>query len=545
MARAGVLLVIGSVFLLSFPLSWTDPSLPEARAATPAPLAPSGAAAAVPPAASVSVASPAGQKPGPVYGPSPAVTEEQVTATATQITKKAADDLAKVQDENLATVMAEMKRQADDQRQELEARLRAAEEVVGRQDAVIARLGEVPRIGTARAGLLLTGFVQADGAIRQSSQDQANPSTGAPLNQDRVSIRRARLRAVLERTYVAGALELDGNTTRGATARLIGAEASLRWPGPSATDPTLAMVTIGLFKTPFGFEVLQSDRDRLFMERSTAERGLFPGEYDAGMRLQGGWRFLRYVVGVMNGEPLGESGSFAGLDPNHHKDIVGRLGVDTPVTPSVAVSAGLSGLVGKGFHPGTSASKPSLIWQDRNEDGQFQTSEIQLAPGVSPTSAQSFGRHALGADLQVMVAIAGLGAASAFLEGYLAENLDRGILPADPYALVSTSYGPVARNMREIGWYLGLTQDLGAHATVGVRYDYYNPDRDSADRVLGAQVPSSFSYHTWALAAALRAPAGRLIAEVDLNRNHLGRDASGAPTNLRDNAFLIRGEVKF
>jgi len=274
--------MIGSVFLLSFslsfPLSSTYPSLPEARAATPAPPAPSGAAAAIPPAASAVAPSTAGQKPGPVYGPSPAVTEEQVTATATQITKKAADDLAKAQDENLATVMAEMKRQADDQRQDLEARLRAAEEAVGRQDAIIARLAEVPRIGTARAGLSLTGFVQADGAIRQSSQDQANPSTGAPLNQDRISIRRARLRALLERTYVAGALELDGNTTRGATARLISAEASLRWPGPSATDPTLAMVTIGLFKTPFGFEVLQSDRDRLFMERSTAERGLFPGE---------------------------------------------------------------------------------------------------------------------------------------------------------------------------------------------------------------------------------------------------------------------------
>ena len=162
--------------LLSSLLFWTDPSLPEARAATPAPPAASGA-------------SPAGQKPAPIYGPSPAVTEEQVTTTATQITKKATDDLAKAQDENLATVMAEVKRQADDQRQELEQRLRAAEEAIGRQDAVIARLAEVPRIGTARAGLSLTGFVQADGAIRQSSQDQINPSTGAPLNQDRISIR--------------------------------------------------------------------------------------------------------------------------------------------------------------------------------------------------------------------------------------------------------------------------------------------------------------------------------------------------------------------
>ena len=35
------------------------------------------------------------------------------------------------------------------------------------------------------------------------------------------------------------------------------------------------MATMGLFKIPFGFEVGQSDRDRLFLERATASARCF------------------------------------------------------------------------------------------------------------------------------------------------------------------------------------------------------------------------------------------------------------------------------
>jgi hypothetical protein len=115
--------------------------------------------------------------------------------------------------------------------------------------------------------------------------------------------------------------------------------------------------------------------------------------------------------------------------------------------------------------------------------------------------------------------------------------MDRAILPADPI-----SFG---RDYREFGVYAGFTQELGAHAQVGVRYDFYNPDADSTNQVMGAQVPTALTYQTLSLAAALRAPSGRLIAELDINRNHKGRDLEGNPTNLKDNAFILRGEVSF
>jgi len=79
-------------------------------------------------------------------------------------------------------------------------------------------------------------------------------------------------------------------------------EATVKWPGGSVP---LAALTVGLFKIPFGFEVMERDRDRIFTERSTFIRALFPGEYDLGARLAGGWRFVRYALAVQNGEPIG------------------------------------------------------------------------------------------------------------------------------------------------------------------------------------------------------------------------------------------------
>lgn len=73
--------------------------------------------------------------------------------------------------------------------------------------------------------------------------------------------------------------------------------------------------------------MIESDRERLFLERSTTERALFPGEYDVGARLQGGWRSCATSLAVQNGEPIGEK-SFPVRDPNHQKDWVGRLGID-------------------------------------------------------------------------------------------------------------------------------------------------------------------------------------------------------------------------
>ena len=68
---------------------------------------------------------------------------------------------------------------------------------------------------------------------------------------------------------------------------------------------------MGIFKLPFGYEVLQNDADRPFIERSWGEQNLMPGEFDTGARAyttwakdeRRSWRRSRVVNGQTEGEP--------------------------------------------------------------------------------------------------------------------------------------------------------------------------------------------------------------------------------------------------
>jgi hypothetical protein len=440
----------------------------------------------------------------------------------------------------LKAQQAELKAQLD----ALEALLGAereqrAEEVVGLREKAEKAEGALkkPPVSTSKGGVGLTGFVQTDWSIlRQSSEDQLNPSTGLPLNDRRFNVRRARLRTTIDRTYVGGALEFDGSTTNGSSARIVGAEASFKLPGEEGAPLPLLMATIGLFKIPFGYELLQSDRDRLFLERSATERALFPGEYDVGARLQGGWLFLRYAVAVQNGDPLGER-AFPGRDPNAAKDIAGRLGVETDVTETVTIAAGVSGLEGTGFHAGSAATKPTIQWVDRDENGMISPStELAVAPGAAAQPSSNFNRFAMGFDLRLSVKIPDVLTATVYGELYKAKNLDRATLPADPIA--------VGRDYRELGAYVAGIIEIGDIASLGVRYDTYNPDLDSTDPAL-PRVPTNFSYTSLAVVGALRASGGRFILEYDHNTNHNGRDARGISGSLKDDSLIARGEVSF
>ncbi len=380
------------------------------------------------------------------------------------------------------------------------------------------------------------GYAQIDYLFSQASQNQLDPTTGQPLNLNRIFVRRARLGADIERTYVAGRIEFDGNTINGPTARIIDAEATLQLPGPEPGDLPLIMGTIGLMKIPFGYEIGQADTERLFMERSTMEHAFFPGEYDLGIRLKGAWRFLRYAVALMNGEPVGET-TYPGIDPNSEKDVVGRLGILTTPAPKLTVQAGISFLSGTGFHPGTSVTKSVLYWQNLTFSGQYQNGQTGAFPGLAATPSQNFNRYALGGDLLLAYDEKPGWTTTAYGEVITATNLDRGYQPADPIA--------AGHDLREFGYYVAVTQLLFTYAEVGARFAYYNPNQDSTFNSIGQPVPSNASDTTWSLTAAAVSKYARFIVEVDLNQNNLGVSPTGTPTNLASNTFIMRGEVKF
>jgi hypothetical protein len=398
-------------------------------------------------------------------------------------------------------------------------------------------LKELPAV-VAGAGvkLSLTGFAQADVQWRQASEEQLDPSTREPLNDTRFLVRRARVRPQVEYGVVSGAIEADFNTVSGAQARLVGAEVSAQYRPEGAAGP-LVMGTVGQFKIPFGLEVPQSDRERLFMERSTVMRALFPGEYDLGLRAQGQWRFVRYALAWMNGHPIGEKNSPLKA-PTTPQELVGRLGVDAKVISSVRVEAGFSALAGRGFHPGTAATKDQIVWRDINGDNLAQASELQIIPGQPASASSTFPHQAVGGDVRVTLELLPLGATQVLGELVWAKNLDRGLNVADPIG--------GGRDVRALGWHLGATQQLTRWCAVGVRYDRYNPDLDAVDARAGQVVPKDQSYSTVAVTAAfLYRPALRVLVEYEHNTNALGRDAQGVPTTLADDAFIARAEVSF
>ena len=68
--------------------------------------------------------------------------------------------------------------------------------------------------------------------------------------------------------------------------------------------PPLIALTAGVTDVPFGFELVESSRTRAFMERSAGSEAIFPTQMDTGLKLHGGYRFLRYAVAVVNGDQI-------------------------------------------------------------------------------------------------------------------------------------------------------------------------------------------------------------------------------------------------
>jgi hypothetical protein len=443
--------------------------------------------------------------------------------------------------------VARQEKELDAQRAEL-ARLRSGVVAAPSGDTANAATGtgtapaegfivarpQVAPLGDMRIQLGL--LLQADAvAYRQSAQDEIDPSTHAPLNTQRFYIRRAQPRISVESKYVGAALMIDGNTNNGPQMRLLEAHVDARVPGKDGEPPPIA-AQLGTFRTPFGFETYQPDSQRLWLERTSSSRALFANGWDLGARLHGGWRFLRYSLAMMDGSPVG-SGAFDLQDPTRAKDLVFRVGVDAVIANGVRVMAGLSGLTGQGFHAATPSTKDGIAWFDDNENGIVELTELRPVSGTAGTPSQTFDRFAIGADARAVARIGSLGDLVVQLEIYRGSNLDRGLVPSDPIV--------AKRNVRQLGWTVGASQELTRFAVIGVRYDAYDPDSDARDQAATGLVPAPRTFSTLALTAAARLPPGRLILEYDLNRNPFGRDATGAPTTLKDDMFSVRAEVAF
>ncbi len=388
-------------------------------------------------------------------------------------------------------------------------------------------------------GISSSAYLQSQYENHQDSQDQLNQN-GQTLNQNRFSIRRARVSVVGEWEYAAMVMQLDANTTSGPRGDRRKAEASLQYR-PDRTKPPVVMGTLGLFDAPFGYEIVESPATRWFMERTVASRAFYPAEPDLGVRLSGALGFFRWTIAAQNGEPLGEASQFVLQDPNDAKDVLFRFGFDDLPLQDLHLAGEVSALRGKGFHPGTLPSGSSVQWHDANEDGLVQPSELAGVPAQAGSPSQNFDRWAVGAGIRAHYR-SWLGVTKIYAEFVLAQNLDRGLYVADP---ISTGL-----DQRELGYYAGAVQEVGRYGVIGLRYDYYDPNSNAFDRRGGSLIPFSEAIKTisplvgFVLPDRDKGERARLLLQYDIISNAFARTNTGVPANLKDNVWTLRLQVK-
>jgi hypothetical protein len=257
-------------------------------------------------------------------------------------------------------------------------------------------------------------------------------SIGSTTNGDFFRFRRDRLKTEYVFDNDAGRLvfEIEPISSVGTIARNIEAVGTAHWASGFKTD-----FAAGMFKVPFGFEVLQSDADRPFIERSWGEQNLTPGEFDTGARAYSSLGPVKLQLAAVNGNMVGMPSFTVLPDLNHGKDFYGRLAVNV----CDFATLGVSGTYGQGMVQSTTATR------DYNRGGF--NGEVGLHYPL------------LGTDV---------GQTKVFSEVTVGQNMDKGVHYA--FALPSLTGGS---DQTELNVMVRVEQDLSKWATLGLRYDRY------------------------------------------------------------------------
>jgi hypothetical protein len=305
------------------------------------------------------------------------------------------------------------------------------------------------------AKLKFSGYLQGRYEMRNDSVSGVDAS-GRVTNFDRFLVRRGRLKATYTGDHAEYVLQIDAT---GDGVALRDAEATF----VDTWTPLGLRVTVGQFKVPFGYEVLQSSGDREMPERSRVIRALFPGERDRGVRLQGRADWLRLSGALVNGNFTGDS-VYATFDQNRFADVYGRLGGDFGM-----FVFGLSGQYGQKILT-TLGAAARVAGTDTDGNGMIMGDEITFTPATAPVMRRNR-LWRFGADAQAYVDVPGVGGLA--LKGELIlggeKNLDYRGVTAD-----------ACRDLKQFGWILTLVQNFGDQLGVVARLDQWNPNRNVA-----------------------------------------------------------------
>lgn len=293
----------------------------------------------------------------------------------------------------------------------------------------------------------LGGYVQGRYEWHADSSNTIDASGNSQVK-SQFLVRRGRLKAVYDGANAEYLLQIDATPSGVA---LEDAEATF----VDTWTPIEARLTVGQFKWPFGYEVLQSDADREMPEPARVIGTLFPGARDRGVRLTAHHGWFHIAAALVNGNvPNGP------VDRNGFKDLVGRVGGDFGW-----IVGGLSGYYGRRLDA-RAATPLTTIWTDKNGDKMLTPDEVTTTP-ARPASYQSFGLLRLGADLQTYLDVPALGGLALKGEFVYAKDTNR--------AEGATAANPCL-DRTQIGWIVTAVQSLGRYAGLVVRVDSFDPN---------------------------------------------------------------------
>jgi hypothetical protein len=312
---------------------------------------------------------------------------------------------------------------------------------------------ETKATASSLAKLKFSGYIQGRYAWQSDSVSGVD-AMGRPSNFNRWLVRRGRLKATYTGDHAEYMLQTDAT---GTGVVLKDAEATF----VDTWTPVGFRITVGQFKVPFGYEVLQSSGDREMPERARVIQALFPGERDRGLRVTARWEWLRFMGALVNGNfTQGDFYSATALDQNRSMNTYLRLGADLDF-----LVFNLSFEFGENLP--TSVNPATLTITDTNMDGVIQANEI-MRPAYT---MRRFGIWRLGADAQFYFDIPGVGGMALKGELILSQDTNRDFrgVAADP-----------CRDLKGVGWIVTGTQLIGDYLGIAARLDQWNPNRDVA-----------------------------------------------------------------
>jgi hypothetical protein len=336
----------------------------------------------------------------------------------------------------------------------------ALSEKVAELESKLEGMNETLQATTATANALakikVSGYIQGRYQWREDSKSGVDAS-GRVTNFDRFYVRRGRLKTVYAGENAEYLLQIDAT---GDGVVLKDAEATF----VDTWSPMGFRLTMGQFKVPFGYEVLQSSGEREMPERARVIQALFPGERDRGARLTGRYEWFKVMAALVNGNFTTDTAVYNTFDNNRFSDVYLRVGGDFDF-----LTFGISGQYGEKLSttPGTAAS---VSVTDANGDAMITSDEVTFKAATAPSTSR-FGIWRFGADVQFYYDIAGVGGLALKGEAVIAKDTNKDFRGAAADS---------CRDLKSYGWIVTAVQNIGDHFGIAARLDQYDKNRDVA-----------------------------------------------------------------